>query len=1239
MGSGVHAEQGRYLAPFAAFVAIIVGAFVLAGWTFGMDALTNIVPTWPRMVLLSAATFVLSGIALWLADRSVPRAATAVATLVAVIGAVLLCRDLFGWDAYLEQLSLSPAPISTDGRASPRMAPATALAFLILGTSLLLARRPHAAKWHQGLAIAVMFIAWLGMARFLFGGEPLFAFANMAVHTAVLLLLLAAGTLTLRPDAGVAALLTSRGVGGSMVRRLLPAAVIVPLAAGVLTLHFESRGIFGFEAAVSVFALSSVIVFVMFVWVNAVRGERSDNLRRAAESALRHSEERNQLIVETALDAVITIDSQGIVTGWNSQAEKTFGWPRGEALGRELSSLIIPEELRAAHREGLSRYVATGAARVLNKRIEFNALHRNGQQFPVELAITPIGFGNDLLFNAFIRDITGRNRAEAALRESEQRFRTTANAAPVLIWMSGPDKLCTWFNQRWLDFVGRAMEQELGDGWCDNLHPADFDRALDTYHAAFDARRPYEMEYRLQRDDGAWRWLLERGTPHRGPTGEFIGYIGTCIDITEHRETVEQLRESRARFKTLAESLPQMIWTCLRDGYCDYLSRQWLDYTGRSEAQQLGSGWLEQVHPDDRVSVQMEWARVVGTGDTYDVSFRIRRFDGVYRWFKTRAVPLRDPAGRILKWFGSNTDIEDFVVAERRLKVQLERMHLLDRTTQAIGAHQDLRKVFEIVLRSLEENLAVEFACFCLYHTEPEVLTLHSVGARSRDRGASIGLTEGTRLEVDPAGLSRCVAGELLHEAATSDSPAPFSARLASGGLRSFVAAPLPGDNEVFGVLIVAKAQEEGFTPDDCEFLRQLSSHVALAAQQARLYGALQAAYQDLRQTQQTVMQQERLRALGQIASGIAHDINNALSPAALYSQSMLEREAGLSQRARDQLGVINRAIDDVSRTVQRMRAFYMPRGLELTLSPVDLNALLREVVDLTRARWHNMPQERGVVVQVATDLEQTLPSILGAENELRDAFTNLLLNAVDAMPEGGTITLRTRTAARDNLVVVEVQDTGVGMSETTRSRCLEPFFTTKGERGSGLGLPMVFGTAQRHGAEVEIDSELGRGTTMRLIFPSAPTGLSVREQVMAAPPPTGLRVLLIDDDPMLLRSLRDALELDQHQVVTAEGGQAGIDAFAHGQRAGEHIDVVITDLGMPYVDGRKVAASIRQLSAEVPIIMLTGWGHRLIASDETPEHVSRVISKPPRMADLRIALADLVRRRDPQDQPPLQDR
>jgi DNA-binding response OmpR family regulator len=170
----------------------------------------------------------------------------------------------------------------------------------------------------------------------------------------------------------------------------------------------------------------------------------------------------------------------------------------------------------------------------------------------------------------------------------------------------------------------------------------------------------------------------------------------------------------------------------------------------------------------------------------------------------------------------------------------------------------------------------------------------------------------------------------------------------------------------------------------------------------------------------------------------------------------------------------------------------------------------------------------------------------------------------------------------------------------------------------------------QRHSGELEIDSELGRGTTIRLIFPSAPTGMTERDLRLATPA-RSLRLLLIDDDPLLLRSLRDALELEAHEVVTAEGGQLGIDAFDAAIKAGNTFDAVITDLGMPYVDGRKVASRIRQLSGQVPILMLTGWGHRLIASDDKPEHVDRVLSKPPKMADLRLALAELVRPKDAQ--------
>ncbi len=1226
MASLDSAEPNRFFAQFAAFVSLAVGLLLMAGWTLSIDVLTHFAPGLPRVSRITALGFILSGASVFLSTTRLARASAVAASLVIGIGLLVLLRYSLSWDAYIDQFTLDPIPADGGDEPVPRMAPSTAVAFCCLGASILCSRWKVASIAYQTLAVTVIVVGWLGISRYAFGSETFIPFVNVAAHASVVFLLLGAAVLTLRTDVGIAKLLVSEGVGGAMARRLLPAAIIVPLLGGVLALYFERNGLLRIESAVSLFALVGVVAFATFVLANADRSERADASRRAAERALRVSEERYQLIVETALDAVITMNATGFITGWNSQAERVFGWSREEALNRELAELIIPEPQRTAHRHGMRRYLDTGAGRMLNKRIELTSLHRDGHEFAVEVAITPVGFAQELVFNAFVRDITSRTRAESALRESEQRFRTTANAAPVLIWMSGKDKKRTWFNQRWLDFVGRAIEQELGDGWCDNLHPADFDRALDTYNAAFDARRPYEMEHRLQRDDGAWRWLLERGTPNVGPDGAFEGYIGTCIDITEHRETLAQLRESRARFKTLTESLPQMIWTCLRDGYCDYLSRQWLDYTGRSEAQQLGQGWLEQIHPDDRAKAQLEWSRVIGNGDTFDTSFRIRRFDGVYRWFKTRAVPLRDPAGRILKWFGSHTDIEDFVVSERRLKVQLERMQLLDRATHAIGTHQqDVRRVFAVVLRSLEDDLGVDFGIVCTYQAEPQLLTVNAVGEKSLSTARKVGLLEHARIEIGEDALARCVHGELLYEPDIGESRFPFPARLATGGLRSLVVAPLMTENEIFGVLAVGKSGVDAFSGDDREFLRQLSSHVALAAHGARLYGALQGAYQDLRQTQQTVMQQERLRALGQIASGITHDINNALSPAALYVQTMLSHDATMSERSRDHLGVIQRAIEEVGRTVQRMRAFYLPRGLEFTLAPVDINQLLLEVIDLTRARWTNIPQERGVVVHVESDLAPDLPKILGAQNEVRDGFTNLLLNAVDALPDGGTIKLRTRADARDGEVVVEFQDDGVGMSETTRSRCLEPFFTTKGERGTGLGLPMVFGMVQRHGGDLDIESELGKGTTIRLTFPQAPTGMNGQPPVLKLPS-RPLRILLVDDDPLLLRSLRDALELDEHEVVTAEGGQAGIDTFAAEIKAGRNFDVVITDLGMPYVDGRKVASRVRALAGHVPIIMLTGWGHRLIATDDRPENVDRVLSKPPKIAELRSTLGELAR-------------
>ena len=572
--------------------------------------------------------------------------------------------------------------------------------------------------------------------------------------------------------------------------------------------------------------------------------------------------------------------------------------------------------------------------------------------------------------------------------------------------------------------------------------------------------------------------------------------------------------------------------------------------------------------------------------------------------------------------------------AHGKLHRQLGRLDLLQRITRAIGERQDLASIFQVVLRNLEDELPIDFGCVCLYDADAGALSIATVGARSRAHTSGLELEEADGVPIDPNGLARCVSGQLVYEPDVAEVAFPFPQRFARAGLRSLVLAPLLVENRVFGVLVVARAGAEAFSSAECEFLRHLSEHVALAAHQTQLYEALQRAYDDLHQSQQAVMQQERLRALGQMASGIAHDINNAISPIALYTESLLEREPGLSDRARNYLTTIQRAIEDVAETVARMREFYRQREPELTLSRVDLNRLVGQVIELTRARWSDVPLQQGIVIRLQTELATDLPVIMGSEVEIRDALTNLVFNAVDAMPEGGTLMLRTRCAqSRGNVgdesfsdVHVEVSDTGVGMDEETRRRCLEPFYTTKGERGTGLGLAMVYGMIQRHSAELEIDSVVGTGTTVRVLFGAAQTQLADTDRTAARlQPAQRLRALLVDDDPLLIKSLRDILEGDGHVVMVADGGQSGIDTFVSAQQRGNPFSLVITDLGMPYVDGRKVAAAVKAANPSTPVIMLTGWGRRLLAENDIPPYVDRVLSKPPRLAELRAALAELT--------------
>ncbi|HTW66884.1 MAG TPA: ATP-binding protein [Bryobacteraceae bacterium] len=700
-------------------------------------------------------------------------------------------------------------------------------------------------------------------------------------------------------------------------------------------------------------------------------------------------------------------------------------------------------------------------------------------------------------------------------------------------------------------------------------------------------------------------------------------------EIIEHKRTEQALRLSEQRVDLALDAAGIGRWDLDLISGKVTRSAAHEQIMGYRESRDSGppGKLFEKIIPEDRSMVEQKFQEALATGGACEFECRAKHPDGQIRWVWARGKVLRDETGNAVSFLGSSRDITDRKTAEQKLQTQLERMNLLGHITRAIGERQDLRSIFQVVIRSLEDNLPIDFGCVCMYDAAAEEIVVSCVGMHSEALAMDLAMTQQAHISIDENGLSHCVRGRLVYESDVTQVQFPFPQRLASAGIRAFVAAPLLFESQVFGVLIAGRRAPESFSSGECEFLRQLSEHVALAAHQAETHGALVQAYDDLRQTQQTVMQQERLRALGQMASGIAHDINNAISPVALYTEMLLEQETGLSRRTREYLETTQRAIGDVAHTVARMREFYRQHEAELVLSPVDLSTLVQQVIDLTRARWFDMPQQRGVVIALRAELGENLPPVAGIESEIREALINLVFNAVDAMPDGGTLTIRTLAAegAQKRHVNVEVVDTGVGMDDETRRRCLEPFFTTKGERGTGLGLAMVYGVTRRHNADIEMESAVGHGTTVRLCFPAA---VSNPEGVASAEPsamPPRLRILSVDDDPLLIKSLRDALEADGHAVVTATGGQEGIDTFRAAEQRDEHFAVVITDLGMPYVDGRKVATAIKHESPSTPVILLTGWGQRLVAEGDIPPNVDRVLNKPPKLKELRAALVELT--------------
>jgi len=640
------------------------------------------------------------------------------------------------------------------------------------------------------------------------------------------------------------------------------------------------------------------------------------------------------------------------------------------------------------------------------------------------------GDGKPIFMRGVSRDITLRKQAEDALRESEERFRIVADSAPVLIWMSGLDKLCTFFNKPWLDFTGRTIEQELGNGWAEGVHPEDLPRCLKTYVEAFDAREPFVLQYRLRRHDGEYRWISDSGVPRYDSQKNFAGYIGSCMDVTELINKEQALRESEERMSLAADAAGLIVWTW--DIRRDEVSFSDKDraFFGFSPREKLNAGRIRSiVHSEDRQLVRQLVDNSLRTREELEAEYRIVLPDGKVRWVTRRGRVEFDETGEPICERGVLMDITERKQAEEKFRLATEAspsgIILVNDRGHIVLVNSQIEKLFdyqreELIGRPVEILVPERFAS-----QHPAHRAEFFAGPTARSMGAGRELF-GRRKD----------GGEFPVEIGLNPIQTPD------------------------GILILAAVVDIS--------ARKLAE--AETVQRREELGHL-----------------SRVAVTGELAASIAHELNQPLSGIisnASAGQRFIDRGDVDLREIRDLLGDImadGRRAGDVIRGIQRM----VKKGTS-AWHRVDLNDLVMNVVRMVKpnAMLHSC--------EMQTLLGPNLPPIEADPIQLQQVLINLVINALDAMrntPVSRRKIVIVTERNGDDTICTSVRDYGTGIPEEARERLFEHFFTTKAE-GLGMGLGIVRSIVESHAGTVAAENVDGGGARFHFTLPASAAAL-----------------------------------------------------------------------------------------------------------------------------------------------------
>ena len=793
-------------------------------------------------------------------------------------------------------------------------------------------------------------------------------------------------------------------------------------------------------------------------------------------------------------------------------------------------------------------------------------------------------------------------------------------------------------NAAYARIAGRSEDELLGAGSLSFTHPDDMDRSREAMQSILDGRTDrVSLEKRYLRPDGQMVWVRSNLT-RISSEGHSDRLLKVVEDISGAKDAEEALRRKSEEFFALADNIPSLAWMAYADGHIFWYNRRWYEYTGTSPESQEGWGW-ESVHdPEWLPAVVERWQRSLATGEPFEMIFPLKGADGSYRPFLTRVVPIRDEAGAIVRWFGTNVDVGEQVEAERQLREQRETLETLNRTGAALAAELDVDSIVQMVTDAGVDLTGADFGAF-FYNVldgQGEHYMLYALSGADRSAFEGFPMPRKTQIFAPTFDGAGTVRSDDITKDPRYGKNAPRKG-MPEGHLPvcSYLAVPVTGrSGEVLGGLFFGHSEPARFTETHEKLMVGIAAQAAVAIDNARLYQAVQRANETLEQrvhertaeletANEALRQAQKMEAIGQLTGGIAHDFNNMLT-VIRGSADVLQRGGLDDAKAQRYLQAIADTSDRAARLTSQLLAFARRQALKPDV--FEVGERVGAIGDMLRTILGGR-----INLEIETRCADCFVEADAAQFET--ALVNMAVNARDAMEGEGTLvievgsveTLASPAGSPVELGYASVKftDSGHGIAAENLGRIFEPFFTTKETgKGTGLGLSQVYGFAKQSGGEIEVSSKPGLGTTFTLLLPR----VAARRQVegAASEPSPDARIdgciLVVEDNSEVGHFAEQALTdlgFETRRATTAA------EALALLENGGK-FDVVFSDIVMPGQSGIDFAHEVRKRWSDLPVILTTGYSDALAMQHE---HSFPVLHKPYSLEALSAAITEALRR------------